>query len=70
MRKWFLFEHATNAPLRDGKKQRGLLAAHLVDEAQQLVCNTDEVTLVSDAQTPSGFVLACVLCLAVSEVAP
>lgn len=69
MRKWFLFEHATNAPLRDGKQQRGLIAAHLVDEAQ-LVCGTEEVTLMSDAQAPSGFVLSCVACLAASEVAP
>lgn len=67
MRKWFLFEHATCAPMRDGKPQRGIIAAHLVED-DELICETEDVTLMRDAQTPNGFVLACVSCLAVSEV--
>lgn len=68
MRKWFLFEHHTNAPLRDGKPQRGLIAAHLADDEQeQLSCGTADVKLLVDAQAPSGFIVACVTCLAISE---
>lgn len=67
--KWFLFEHAIDSALRDGKPQRGPIAAHLCESPGEPICNARDAVLMPDATAQGGgFMLACISCLAYSEV--
>lgn len=79
--RWFLFEHPVDAPVRDGKPQRGHMGAHLCtmlaheSKPNTLVvsppiCGDRGAVHVPDAQATGGFMLACIACLAISEIQP
>lgn len=72
--RWFLFESKVDAPLRDGRPQRGVIGAHLCMQPSEPpavpLCGAKDAVHMPDAQAGSGFMLACIACLAYSEVQP